>query len=167
MAYEICQAPNFTREENLSWSAYNASLQTDTVKMKALTALLPLFHEQAKSFSMIEHSMKLILRLTRFLNPEQVPVLAMDQPLYAVAKELQWRKTEILGEDKFLVMLGGLHTEMAFTRTIGDFLKNSGWENLLVQASIKKNGRAESMLSASHLTRTRYAHKFQHLHFIF
>ena len=56
-------------------------------------------------------------------------------------------------------MLGGLHTEMAFTPTIGDFLLHSGWDNLLVHASITTVGRAQSMLTASHLTRTRYAHQ--------
>lgn len=40
------------------------------------------------------------------------------------------------GEAKFIVMLGGLHTEMAALRTIGDWLEGSGWTSAITQADI-------------------------------
>lgn len=39
-----------------------------------------------------------------------------------------------LGEDHFVIMLGGLHIEMAGLKMIGDWLEDSGWVEALVQA---------------------------------
>ena len=48
----------------------------------------------------------------QFLNPGQTPVVASDQPLYSLAKQIQWQWPEY-GEDKVVMMFGGLHIEMA------------------------------------------------------
>ena len=56
-------------------------------------------------------------------------------------------------------MMGGLHIEMGALRLIGDWLENSGWTSALVQADITTAGKADAMLKASHITRTRYAHQ--------
>ena len=53
------------------------------------------------------------------LNPGQVPVIAADQPLFAMAKQVQWHWPEKYGEDKFVIMFGGLHIEMAALKSIG------------------------------------------------
>lgn len=63
-------------------------------------------------------------------------VLTFDQPLFALAKQIQWKWPEKYGEDKLAVMFGGLHIEMAALKTIGDWLKGSGWAQALVQAEI-------------------------------
>ncbi len=62
---------------------------------------------------MIKHSMTLVQAIVKYLNPGQVPVLAADQPLYALAKQIQWSWPSTLGEDKYVIMFGGLHVEMA------------------------------------------------------
>lgn len=54
-----------------------------------------------------------------YLNPSQIPVVAMDQPLYAVAKQIQWNFPEKYGEKQFVIMFCGLHVEMAFLKAIG------------------------------------------------
>lgn len=53
-------------------------------------------------------------------------MIALDQPLYAVAKEIQWNWSDIYGEEKFVVMFGGLHIEMAFLKVVGGWLEGSG-----------------------------------------
>ena len=58
---------------------------------------------------MIRHAMHVIKASVNHLNPGQVPVIAMDQPLYAVAKRIQWNWKERYGEQKFVIMFGGLH----------------------------------------------------------
>ncbi|KAK3753825.1 hypothetical protein QZH41_005373 [Actinostola sp. cb2023] len=40
----------------------------------------------SKSVAMIRHAMNVIKECVHHLNPGQVPVIAMDQPLYTVAK---------------------------------------------------------------------------------
>ena len=61
---------------------------------------------------------------------------AVDQSLYALAKQIQGKWSEKYGEDKFVLMLGGLHIEMTALKTIGDWLQGSGWAQALVQAGI-------------------------------
>ena len=70
--------------------------------------------------------MDVIKNATEHINEGQVPVIAFDQPLYAIAKQIQWKWPEVYGEDKF-VKFGGLHIEMAALKTIGDWLQGSGW----------------------------------------
>ena len=36
-----------------------------------------------------------------------------DQPLFALAKLIQWKWPEVYGESMHVVMMGGLHIEMA------------------------------------------------------
>ena len=52
--------------------------------------MLPLFKEQAHSPAMIRHSMSVVRKAVQFLNPGQIPVVTFDQPLYAIAKQVQW-----------------------------------------------------------------------------
>jgi len=57
-----------------------------------------------------------------------------------------------------VIMFGGLHIEMAMLKLLGDWLKDSGWTNALVQADIASSGTANSFIHASHVTKTRHAH---------
>jgi len=97
-------------EDPVSWAAYHGKLQTEN-KAPTINALLPLFPDDSKSIGMIRHSMDIVKEAVKFLNPEQVPVVALDQPLFAIAKLIQWNWPEVYGEDKFVVLLGGLYME--------------------------------------------------------
>ena len=74
----------------ISWSAYHADMQQSVIPPPAISALLPLFLDNAHTVAMIRHSMDVVKAAVQYLNPGQIPVLAMDQPLYALAKEVQW-----------------------------------------------------------------------------
>ena len=56
-------------------------------------------------------------------------------------------------------MMGGLHIEMATLKTLGDWLKGSGWVQALVQADLATPGTADSFLQAAHVMRTRRVHQ--------
>ena len=43
---------------------------------------------------------------------------------------------KLCGDDNFVIILGGLHTEMAERKVIGDWLKDSGWVEALVHAKV-------------------------------
>ena len=49
---------------------------------------------------MIKHGMEIIKRITSHLNPGQIPVTTFDQPLFALAKAVQWRWPESYGEEQ-------------------------------------------------------------------
>ena len=103
--------------------------------------------------------MKLIEKVTNFLNPGETPVLVFDQPLYAIAKTIQWNMPDRFGENKFVIMLGGLHIEMGFLALIGSFVTGSGWVEALEEAGVATSGKADSFLWAAHVKRSRYAHQ--------
>ena len=64
-----------------------------------------------------------------------------------------------MGEDKLVIMLGGLHIELAVLKAIGSWLSGSGWTKAVAKAGITSAGRAESLVTSTHITRTRYAHQ--------
>lgn len=80
---------------------------------------------------MIKHVMNIFKQITEEFNPGQVPVMVVDHPLYTLAKLVQMNETATYGEYKFLVMLGGLHIEMAAFRALGDWLEGSGWTKVI------------------------------------
>ena len=75
-------------------------------------------------------------------------------------KKMQWTFPDIFGEDKFVVMLGGLHIETALWNTTGDLLRLSGWpETLKKSGLVKTEAAATDFLKAFNVMRTRYAHQ--------
>ena len=76
--------------KNTSWAAFHASELSNVNVIPSITALLPLFCEGAHSAAMVRHGLDVIKQAVDYLNPGQVPVVAMDQPLYALAKQIQW-----------------------------------------------------------------------------
>ena len=108
---------------------------------------------------MIKHGMDVLRVATQFLNPGQIPVIALDTPLYALAKYIQWNWPQTHGEDKYVAMFGSLHIEMAVWNTYGNYFEASGWTTALAQAGIASYCTADSFLKATHLTRTRLAHE--------
>lgn len=147
------------KDDFVSWAAHHASNQPPLERQVTTIALLPLFTESAHTVSMILHAMNVVKLATDHVHQGQTPVITMDQPLFALAKAIQWTWPALHGEDKIVVMLGGLHTEMNLLRMLGDWMDGSGWTSALVLADIATQGRADGIIKASHVTRTRYAHQ--------
>ena len=147
----------------ISWSVYHSNQDGNEDKNSepAISSPLPLFPDQAKSAAMICHSLDIIKACVDHLNYGQIPVVAMDQPLYAVAKQIQWNFPEKYGERQFVIMFGGLHIEMAFLKAIGGWLEGSGWTAALTEANVASAGTADSFLKATNVTRKRRAHQIR------
>jgi hypothetical protein len=120
---------------------------------------MPILQEQAHSVATIKHVMDKVKEVTSFLNPRQAPVMACDQPLFVFAKQIQWEWPEIYGEDRFVVLFGGMHIEMAAFKLLGDLLIGTGWETTLSEPDIASLGTAESFITVSNLAKTRQAHQ--------
>lgn len=133
-------------ESNITWSAHHASQKRSSECETSITSLLPLLT--------IKHAMKKVREAVAFLNPGQTPILAADQPLYAMAKEIQWYWPEEYGEDKFVIMF-----EMTALKSIGSMLAGSGWTSALVEADVASSGTADSFLTATNVTKTCQAHQ--------
>ena len=81
--------------------------------------MMPFFKEQVHSSAMIKHSLSIIRQAVDHLNHNQVPVVTFNQPLYAIAKKVQWIWPESYGERKFIVMFRGLHIELTALKALG------------------------------------------------
>ena len=78
-------------------------------------------------------------------------MIAFDQPLYALAKQVQW--------NKYVFTCGGLFIETAALKTLGVWLRDSGWVQVLVQVDITSPGIADSISLAIHVAHTKIAHQ--------
>ena len=97
---------------------------------------------------MVRDSLDVIKEVTELVHPGQAPVVAMDEPLFVIAKNIQWKWPSVYGESKFVIMFGGLHIELAAMKTAGNLLESSGWTGALVQAGVATSGKADSFLKA-------------------
>ena len=152
-AQELYNKEELDPKDFVSWAAYRASKTPLSVNKPAIVTLLPMFTENTHSLAMIAHSMKVIKVAVQYLNPLQAPVIALDQPLHDLAKQIQWTLPEF-DEDKFLAMMGGLHIEMASLKMLGKWLTGCGWSEIMYSAAVATQGIAESFLTASHVTHT-------------
>ena len=90
------------KDLHISWAAYHSRRQqleeTPILGPAAVSALLPLFPNDSKSVAMIRHSMNVVKKAVAVLNPGQIPVITFDQPLFKIAKQIQWMWPEEYGE---------------------------------------------------------------------
>ncbi len=106
---ELIRKDMLGKDEYISWGAFHASLTTNPTNLPSLNTLLSLFSEKAATVAMVKHAMSFLQQVTNRLNPGQIPVMAFDQPLYTLAKSVQWLWPDIFGEKRFIEMFGGLH----------------------------------------------------------
>ena len=107
-----------TKASNISWSSYHAKNQNDEKEVD-ISVLLPLFREGSKSAAIIRHAMGGVKQAVNHVNSNQTPVIALDQPLYAIAKQIQWNWSDIYGEEEIVTMMGAFHIEIAALKTLG------------------------------------------------
>ena len=93
---ELLQKENLDPTDFVSWAAYHANRQPDNIRYISPIAVMPLFTESSNTGAMIMHAMKLVALAAQYLHPGQVPVITMDQPLYAIAKQIQWLNPMLL-----------------------------------------------------------------------
>jgi len=114
------------------------------------TSLLPLFLESAHAVAMIRHSMDVVKKAVEHLNPRQTPVVTSDEPLFALAKQIEWKWPDSYGEDHIVVMFGGLHIEMVALKTLGTGCKGVVGCKHLCKPRLRQQGQQTH--SFEHLT---------------
>jgi len=92
-------------------------------------------------------------------NGQPAVITADDQLVYAICKSIHWTYPELYGEDRMVLMMGGLHIEMAIQNMTGKWLADSGWTDIFLKAKTATAWQCESLLKSPHVKRTRYAHE--------
>ena len=146
----MLQKDQLDQDDNISWSAYFAHLQFAVDHPPAISALMPLFCGNAHSVAMVKHGMDIIMKATDLVNPAQIPLLTLYQSLYTIAKQIQWSWPSIYAEEKYVVLMGGLHI---------DLLEGSGRAAFMASANVTTEGRVDTLQSGSHTSRAQWAHR--------
>ena len=78
----------------ISFSTFHSIMLHLRKPVKDISTMLPLLNEAINSPSVVYHCLNVISKLTAKLNPSQVPVTTADQPVFALAKQVQWNYPE-------------------------------------------------------------------------
>ena len=143
--------------DRCSWAVHH-SKGREPAPHKDTSAMIPILRDDSKSPATIKHLLNILMQSINFLNPGQAAVIGLDQPLYALAKKIQWHQPSLYGEKKLVVMLGGLHIEMVMLSCIGDWLEDSGWTIALANSGVTTAGN-DSLLTGHKVAKTKYAHQ--------
>ena len=65
-------------EQQMSWSAFHAACKAPSSVLPANTAMLPLSRENADTPAMVKHSKNILISITLYLSPHQIPVMVCD-----------------------------------------------------------------------------------------
>ena len=104
---------NLTKDEWASWSAYHASIQTTKDPTCRYQCTVTFVSGKCKFSGNDTTFYGQCKDINEYLNPGQILILAADQPLFALAKQIQWTWPATHGKDQFVIMFRGLHNEMA------------------------------------------------------
>ena len=118
---------------------------------------MPLLPENAHAIALLSRVTNLVKEAVEHLNSNQTPVLTMDQPLSAIAKEIQRLWPDSFCNNKYVIMMGGGGGGGGSSCWDG---RESGW--IVLNAKCNHNcwnSVAESFVKASYLGRTRHAHQ--------
>ena len=138
-----------------SWSKHHANEGRTKPGMKGIHAILPLIPKPVHTLESQYHCMDIISRTIEYLNPGQTVVDVCDQPVYALTKELQFKKPDVFGADKYFSLLGGLHIELCLLTIHGELIKGSGLHEILVNSDLSIIGTG-AILSGGHIKQARY-----------
>lgn len=142
----------------ISWAAFHAANKVASTMPLTSIYIMPLFYECAHTPAMMLHGMHAIQVAVEHLNPGQTPFMTGDQPLYALMKQLQWENPEV-GEDKMVVMMGGLHIEMTIFKLIGHWIQGSGWSTALSDSGVTTSGRSNHAEKGGDVSQAKYYHQ--------
>ena len=102
-----------------SWAIFHSHRNQPTKTHADISSMLPIRRDNSKSATTIRHTMSIIAQVIQCINPGQKPVIVFDQPLYAIAKKLQWYYPHQYGTGKFVIMMGALQIEMSTLSALG------------------------------------------------
>ena len=131
---------------NMPWFIFQAK------KYISPKAVPDIWRDNSKSPATIKHILDVLGPAIDYLNLEQLMVVGFDQPLYAIAKRLQWYH---YGYEKLVIMLGALHIETAILRRLADWLQCL---TSLSSAGVTSPGN-ESLLTGHNIAPSKYVHQ--------
>ena len=141
--------------EFTSWAKHHSEKHNFTVNVPGINVLLPLIPQPVHTIQTQYHCMKIIKKMSNFLNPAQTPVDCCDQPVYALTKEIQFRLPNEFGVDKYFSLFGRLHFKQCILMIHGEFIKGCGLQEILDKNDFSIIGTGAAV-NANHIKQARY-----------
>ena len=94
--HEFIKKSKLENGDNVSWATNHAERQPPTERQPSKILLLPLFTEALHTVAMIRHSIVIVRKTVKHLDPDHTPVITMDQPLFALGNK------NPVGNERFL-----------------------------------------------------------------
>ena len=136
------------QDTNSSSSAVFHSQSQPIPPYQDTSVMLPILRDNSKSPATIKHLLNVLIQSIHQLNPNQTAVIGFDQPLYVLAKKIQWFQTAIYGRQNLVLMLYAIDIEIVLLSCLGDWLQDSGWTTAVLNAGVTSSGN-DSLLSGS------------------
>lgn len=138
------------------WSGFNQLLSTDG-SQPTNVGPLPIINAPAHGFDTLWPVILQCQAMTKLREGNYTVVTMQDEALYNKAKMLQWAKTEEF--KNVVIMLGGFHTQMTFSKAIGKYLASSGICDMWIESEIFGETTAENIMKGKLWNRVIRAHK--------
>ena len=87
----VSQCFDSDEPKDLTWASHHSSKRRNSEFEVTTSCLLPLLRDQSHSVATVKHVMGQVKSIVDLVNPGQTPVITADQPIYAIAKQVQWQ----------------------------------------------------------------------------
>ncbi|KAJ8668266.1 hypothetical protein QAD02_009929 [Eretmocerus hayati] len=122
------------------------SLLLEDKRCKQRTGFLPVFPHPITEYSTVYSCMLNFLDVLDQLDQEYLPI-ACDEGVYRIARHIKFLEEKKF--EKLILFMGNLHLIKVAMACAGKYLKNSGIENILIEANIFGVGVTEQILAGS------------------
>ena len=139
----------------MPWDKHHAGKHRSIVRLPDISTILPPIDEPVHTLDMQYHCMNIISNTINTLNPGQVPVDTVDQPIFALTKELMIRFPDKFGPDKYFCLFASLYIEKSLLIICGRVIKGSGLDESMYTCGLSIVG-ADSLVTVNNIKRARY-----------
>lgn len=137
------------------WSGFNQMFDKSDQR-RTIIGPLPIINATAHEFDTLWTATLRCFAMSKAVKATYT-VITLDEALYCKAKMLQWSKNN---ECKSLVlMLGGFHTQMCFSKVIGKFMQSSGLSDIWCESEVLGESTATNVLHGKLWNRVIRTHK--------
>lgn len=137
------------------WSGFNQLLESQKREL-TVVGPLPIINAPAHDYDTLWTMIVRCLAMSKLLQGK-FTVITMDEALYCKAKMLQW--SNVPACRNLVLMLGGFHTQMSFTKAIGKFVESSGLKEIWIESEVYGENTATNIIQGKVWNRVIRAHK--------
>ena len=136
-------------------SGFN-QLMSKSDRQKAVAGMMPIKNSPAHNYDTIWTVLQNCHQMTTQLG-QRYTVITFDEQLYCKAKMLQWQHQKEC--ENIIILLGGFHVQINFSKVIGQHLSDSGLKDILEESGVFGRNTAENIMKGKGWNRVARAHK--------